>query len=129
MPPVADLTVDSRRQAVLVVDDDDECRAMLAQALTLVGFAVRTAVDGYDALSKIDRDCPAVVVLDVNMPRVDGWAVCRALAASDATRSLPVVIVSGEARLHVETPNVVSLLRKPFDLDAVIGAVRSAARS
>ena len=129
MPPVADLTVDSRRQAVLVVDDDDECRAMLAQALMLVGFAVRTAVDGYDALSKIDRDCPAVVVLDVNMPRVDGWAVCRALAASDATRSLPVVIVSGEARLHVETPNVVSLLRKPFDLDAVIGAVRSAARS
>lgn len=86
-------------------------------------------MDGYDALSKIDRDCPAVVVLDVNMPRVDGWAVCRALAASDATRSLPVVIVSGEARLHVETPNVVSLLRKPFDLDAVIGAVRSAARS
>ena len=86
-------------------------------------------MDGYDALSKIDRDCPAVVVLDVNMPRVDGWAVCRALASSDATRCIPVVIVSGEARLHAETPNVVSLLRKPFDVDALIGAVRSAARS
>jgi two-component system response regulator MprA len=71
---------------VLVVDDDLAMRETLRAALRLRGHDVSLAVDGVDALQRIDGDAPDAVVLDVLMPRVDGFEVCRRLRSRAATR-------------------------------------------
>jgi DNA-binding response OmpR family regulator len=83
---------------VLVVDDDRHIREALERTLTLEGFGVRTAADGADALEAVTAEPPAIVVLDVAMPRVDGVEVARRLRADG--NDVPVLMLS--ARDEVE---------------------------
>jgi CheY-like chemotaxis protein len=71
---------------VLVVDDDEFIRDLTSSALRIAGFATTMASGGLDALAAIERDHPDIVVLDVGLPGVDGFEVCRRLrAAGDQT--------------------------------------------
>ncbi|MEU9991619.1 response regulator transcription factor [Streptomyces sp. NPDC048045] len=81
-----------RAGAVLVVDDDAAIRRSLERGLRLNGFAVRTATDGPQALTAIDRTPPDVLVLDVSMPGMSGIEVCTRLR--DAGHDLPVLMLS-----------------------------------
>ncbi|WP_292997478.1 response regulator transcription factor, partial [Novosphingobium sp. UBA6272] len=76
---------------VLLVDDDPHIRALLAFAFDKAGFAVEEAGDGEEALGAVARQAPDLVVLDINMPRMDGLEVCRRLRASS---DLPVLFLS-----------------------------------
>ena len=105
------------KRAVLVVDDDDAVRDLLAAVLVDVGYDVRTAPNGRDALASAQRERPDVVVMDVNMPVLDGLSACRRLRDDARTASLPVLIISsqpvGEQRLAECRAD--RFLRKPFD--------------
>jgi two-component system, OmpR family, response regulator MprA len=80
---------------VLVVDDDPDVRDSLARALRLSGYAVTTAVHGADALDTVARSPVDLIVLDVQMPVVDGFDACRMLRArGDAT---PVLVLTARA--------------------------------
>ncbi len=83
---------------VLVVDDEPSVRQALERALDLEGFAVATAANGLEALEEVARRPPAVIVLDVTMPELDGIGVVRRLRADG--RDLPICILS--ARDEVE---------------------------
>jgi DNA-binding response OmpR family regulator len=83
---------------VLIVDDEASVRQALERALTLEGFAVATAAGGHEALEELARRPPALIVLDVTMPELDGIAVVRRLRADG--RDLPICILS--ARDEVE---------------------------
>jgi len=81
-----------KRQHLLIVDDEDNLRSMLAAALRHHGFAVSTAADGRQALEAISKDRPDLVLLDVMMPDLDGFEVCRRLRA-DGDRT-PVLFLT-----------------------------------
>ena len=78
-------------RTVLVVDDDPHIRALLVFAFEKAGMAVREAADGEEALAAVARAAPNLVVLDINMPRMDGLEVCRRLRA---TTEVPVLFLS-----------------------------------
>ena len=78
-------------RTVLVVDDDPHIRALLVFAFEKAGMAVREAADGEEALAEVARAAPDLVVLDINMPRMDGLEVCRRLRA---TSEVPVLFLS-----------------------------------
>ena len=76
---------------ILVVDDDAHIREVLSFALGKAGMETREATDGEAALAMVEREPPDLVVLDINMPRMDGLEVCRRLRA---TGDLPILFLS-----------------------------------
>lgn len=124
---------------LLIVDDEDNLRSMLAAALRHHGFVVTTATNGREALDTVARDRPDLVVLDVMMPDLDGFEVCRRLRA-DNDRT-PVLFLTArdatEDKVRGLTLGGDDYLQKPFSLDELVarteavlrraGAARSAA--
>ena len=76
---------------VLVVDDDDVIRQLITVNLELEGFEVATAIDGQDCLDKVKDVDPAVITLDIMMPRLDGWEAASQLRADPDTAGIKVV--------------------------------------
>jgi CheY-like chemotaxis protein len=111
------------RKTILVVEDDEELRRMFRTALLLEGFDVFEAGDGLDALTRIDRDPPDLVVLDLMLPSLSGVAVRQEIAAHVLTRDIPVVVVTGSA-MNIDELNVDCVLRKPVVPEALVAAVK-----
>ena len=109
---------------VLVVDDDRATREMFRTALRMGGFEVRLASDGVSALSQVEQQLPDLVVLDLDLPLLNGIAVHEELAARERTRRVPVVIVTG-TEWQSPFPAFVTL-RKPISTERLIDAVTTA---
>ncbi|MFM9107851.1 MAG: response regulator [Chloroflexota bacterium] len=110
------------RDTVLVVDDDREVVAVLAEALAEAGFRVRVAYDGQMALEAIRHAGADLVIADVRMPRLDGLALARALRDR---ANPPVVLLMSAWPLPSAEPGV-EAIGKPFDLDRVVAAAAAA---
>lgn len=115
----------SEPSRVLVVDDDVAIRMVIADALDPAGYAVRTAQDGADALAVLEGWRPGVIVLDLMMPGVDGFAFREEQLAREDLRDIPVVVVSAVRGLDERTRALrpAATVAKPFDLDALIQTV------
>ncbi len=113
---------------VLVVDDDDVIRQLITVNLELEGFEVATAVDGQDCLDKVKDVDPAVITLDIMMPRLDGWQAADRLRADPDTAGIKVVLLSARAQeadlQRGSRMGVDAYLTKPFDPDELIETVR-----
>jgi len=81
----------------LVVEDDPEARKALRLILQLDGFDVSTVASGQEAIRVLQADIPELIVLDVFMPEMDGYEVCRWVRANPSTAHVPVVMLSGRA--------------------------------
>jgi len=79
---------------ILTVDDDDAIRCLVRENLELAGYEVLEAVEGKEALQKIEQERPHLVVLDVRMPVMDGWQVLRTIRSNPETEDLPVVMLT-----------------------------------
>jgi two-component system, OmpR family, response regulator len=109
---------------VLLVEDAAEVRLLLQMLLELDGFTVTAAVDGPSGLAAVAAERPDVVLLDVQLPGLDGPQVLRALRTSPATADLPVVFLTGAP--PAESDGLLALgatgvLHKPFDADTLAG--------
>lgn len=117
----------SRARRVLVVDDQPEIRGMTEMILSGAGYEVRTAEDGEEALRRIRRERFDLVLLDVNMPGMDGWETLRLLRADASFGSLPVAMftVKSEVRdkIHGMQEGAVDYITKPFAVDDLLGRV------
>jgi two-component system, cell cycle response regulator DivK len=80
---------------VLIADDVEDTRDMYRQFFELSGYRVVTAVDGADAVSVATERQPDIVIMDLMMPRVDGWEATRRLKADPRTRQIPIVALTG----------------------------------
>jgi two-component system, OmpR family, alkaline phosphatase synthesis response regulator PhoP len=115
---------------ILVVDDERDLADLVAINLEVAGYRVSLARDGIEALESIRRERPDLVLLDVMMPRADGWQVLGALQQDETTRDLPVVMLTALAgerdviRGHLE--GAVSYVTKPFDIKALVRCVEEA---
>jgi two-component system cell cycle response regulator DivK len=87
----------SGRPLVLVADDMEDIRDMYAHYLSGQGFRPELACTGLEALSKASVLHPDVIVMDLNMPELDGWEATRRLKSSDITRAIPVIALTGLA--------------------------------
>ena len=83
---------------VLVVDDETHIVELLRLALEDEGYQVSVAMDGEEALSKAVTEKPDIISLDINMPGMSGFEVCRRLKARDETKGMPVVFISAYAQ-------------------------------
>lgn len=109
---------------VLVAEDDHLERGLMRDVLADLGFRVRDARDGAEALAIAAREPPDLVLTAVDMPHVDGLTLCRELGDLPATRRVPVVLVSGMLSAWEPTPDdAVASLAKPFAVDELGSAV------
>ncbi len=116
---------------VLVVDDDEVIRQLIAANLTLEGFDVATAVDGQDCLDKVSAITPDVITLDVMMPRLDGWETAIRLRKRPDTSHIKVVLITacvpdGDQTQHRHAC-ADAYLTKPFDPAEMIRVIRELA--
>jgi CheY-like chemotaxis protein len=122
VPPAA------RSKTVLIVEDDAATRTMYREALTYAGYEVIAVEDGLDALRRIEETLPAVVVLDLMLPRLGGWDVYKELRANPRTRRLPVVIVTASEARELDPSALRRFLRKPISPEALTAMVDRAVR-
>jgi DNA-binding response OmpR family regulator len=115
------------RLRVLIADDEPPIRLLCRVNLEAEGMTVTEAVDGEDALAAIAAELPDVAVLDVMMPRLDGWEVARRLRAASETANLPLVFLTAvsaeEAKPHLATLHAVYIAKpfNPVELPTAIG--------
>ncbi|MFW5941057.1 MAG: response regulator [Chloroflexota bacterium] len=86
--------------SVLVVDDEPMARTLLRLMLVRAGFDVVEAEDGFDALEKLKNSSPDVMILDVMMPGIDGFSVCKAVRGDSMTAELPIIMLSAKTDLE-----------------------------
>ncbi len=83
---------------ILVVDDEIYMVDVLDVSLGMEGYGMVTALDGEEALQKVKSEQPDLIVLDIMMPKLDGYETCRQLKSDPATRHIPVILLSGKGR-------------------------------
>lgn len=114
---------------VLLVDDERAIRTICRVNLEGDGLAVAEAADGGEAIERVQAIRPSLVLLDVMMPGIDGWAVAERLATDPKTRDIPVVFLSARAahedRLRAQALGAVGYVVKPFDPLELADVVRT----
>lgn len=112
---------------ILVVDDNACFRTLMAHLLDAMGFQVALAENGQEGLPKLASFRPSLVLLDVEMPVLDGCETCRLLKLDPQTRGIPVIMVSADftARERALDAGADAFMAKPFPLDEFQSRVTS----
>jgi len=113
----------TRASPILVVDDDDSIRDMLGDVLRAAGYSVRSASDGESALAAVEAERPALVLLDMRMPKVDGWEFARRLKGRGVRVPILVMTAFRDARRAAEDIGADGYLPKPFEIDQLLTQV------
>ena len=123
----------AERPKVLLVEDDRDTRHMYAMWLEAIGFDVHEAGDGVEGVRSTQNWHPDVVLMDLAMPRMDGFEATRTIKQNPATSSVPVVILSAFSsardRQRALEAGAAEFLGKPCDLDLVASRVRHYSRA
>lgn len=110
---------------VLLVDDEPDVVQVVGTHLRTAGYQVSVAYDGQQALDEVRRDRPDVVILDIMLPKVDGYKVCRLLKFDERYKEIPVLVLT--ARSNVEDLKLATdygasaCLNKPFEPSILLG--------
>lgn len=113
---------------VLVVDDDDGVQVTVQSILEDEGYQVVVASDGLDALAKLDGFFPALILLDITMPRMDGYAFADELDRLGLRARIPIVVLTADGRAQQKAVRVgaVGYIHKPFTILALLEVVARA---
>jgi DNA-binding response OmpR family regulator len=120
--PLADRSAVSRRP-ILIVDDDAEILAMLRDFLESEGLTVRTAANGAEALDCLDEIAPALILLDMRMPVLDGWGFAEQLRLRQLGYPIVVMTAAESARHWAEEIGATSYIAKPFDVNELLQTI------
>ncbi len=119
-------------ERVLIVDDEDHIVELARMYLEQEGFRVDAAADGATALERIEKDPPALLILDLMLPEVDGWEVCRRVRSGTAAPDLPIIMLTAR---DDDVDKIVGLelgaddyVTKPFNPRELVARVRALLR-
>ena len=117
---------------ILVVDDEDEVRAGLREFLEGMDYAICEAADGAEALAKTFTEKPHMILLDLRLPKVDGYQVCQTLKGNPITSGIPIIMLTA---LSATTNKIKGIefgaddyVDKPFDLDELAARIKMVTR-
>jgi two-component system response regulator MprA len=118
------------RPHIVVVDDDEKITSLLRRSLAFGGYEVTTASDGTEGLALLDRRPADLIILDVMMPKLDGWEVCRRLRAAGVTSPVLLLTAKDEVQDRVKGLDLGAddYLVKPFALEELMARVRALLR-
>jgi CheY-like chemotaxis protein len=118
-----------RQLTILVVDDSATVRKLISGKLEKSGHTVIAAVDGIDALGKLEDFVPDLVLLDINMPRMDGYQTCKQIRVNQATKDVPVVMISGKDgffdKVRGRMSGTTGYITKPFGPETLMRTVEA----
>ncbi|MFB2975405.1 sensor histidine kinase [Microseira sp. BLCC-F43] len=122
------MTTRSHTGFILIVDDNPTNLSVLSEALSSAGFRFRVAVSGESAIALIERNQPELILLDIQMPGIDGFETCRALKANPITQNIPIIFTTAladtESKMKGFALGAVDYIPKPFEQEEVIARVR-----
>lgn len=114
---------------IVVVDDTPENLTVLRQILTEHGYRVRPALSGEIALKTIQAELPDLILLDIVMPDMDGYEVCKKLKSDKATRDIPVIFISAlkevDDKMRAFSHGGVDYISKPFQAEEVLARIHT----
>lgn len=109
---------------ILMVEDEADIRDAVEASLKSRGYLVIAAADGEEALHKVKSEKPDLVLLDIIMPKLDGWQVLKAIRDDEATRELPVVMLTANREtsslIESQSQRATDYLMKPFDIEKLL---------
>jgi two-component system response regulator MprA len=110
---------------ILVVDDDQSIREAIEGVLELEGYAIELAADGVEALQKVTVKPPTLMLLDMMMPRMDGFAVVAELKRQGLRSQFPVIVLTADGSAEAKAAQIGAngYIIKPFSLNALIAEV------
>ena len=116
------------KKKILIVEDEETLLSLESILLTSKGYEVKGVMDGPSALEAVASTKPDLVLLDIMLPGIDGYEVCRQIKANEATRHIPVVMLtakdSNEDRVKGEQTGADGYITKPFRSAMVIETIR-----
>ena len=114
-------------QRILVVEDDDDIRDTLREVLAAEGYDVAEARDGVDAFAHLKDgvDHVSLILLDMMMPRMDGWTFVDHQTNNPAIAAIPVVVLSAAPRNQLRDIRAVAILQKPLNFDELLAVLRT----
>ena len=124
---------ESPRGRILVVDDEPDLIRVLEFGLKASGYAVEVAADGQEGLKKAREIKPDVILLDLMLPKLDGYKVCRLLKFDDRFKHIPIIILSartqeGDQTLALEM-GANRFVTKPYDFAEILGYIETLLKS
>jgi len=115
------------RRIVLIVDDSPTICRLVTTTLQKKGYQVYTAADGMDALAKMNELIPSLILLDITMPRLDGYQLCKIIKSNKDLRNTPVVMLSGKNGLLDKVKGRMAgasdYITKPFNPNTLVKTV------
>ena len=115
-------------EKILIADDEESLVEFIGRALKKQGYRVITAYDGDNALFLIGEELPDLVILDLMMPLMDGWEVCRRAKSDPATKDMPILMLTARSSADDAVQGLDlgadDYMRKPFSLDELLARVR-----
>ena len=113
---------------ILLVDDEPDLVQLVSLRLQAAGYEVATAYDGQEALDQVKKEIPDLIILDLMLPKMDGYKVCRLLKFDERYKKIPVLIFTARAqeediRLAMEC-GADSYLTKPFDAQVLLSKIQ-----
>jgi len=114
---------------ILLVEDNEMNRDMLARRLTRAGYEVVVALDGKEGLTKAETETPALILMDMSLPVVDGWEASRQLKAAPTTQKIPIIALTAHAmsgdREKALAAGCDDFDTKPIELPRLLGKIEA----
>ena len=115
-------------RTILIVDDEQDIVEALRFSLEMEGFQCLTSYDGVDGLKKAKEENPDLILLDVMLPKIDGYRICRLLKFDEKYRHIPIIMLTARTQERdISTGKETGAneyVTKPFEMDTLIGLVK-----
>lgn len=121
---------DEKKKTILLVDDERDIVELTRMRILSMGYNVIVANDGEEAIEKVKKERPDLMLLDVKMPKLDGYQVCKIVKSDPALKEIPIILFTASSRHVMELSDralelgAASCIKKPFDSKELLEQIK-----